>query len=150
MVDMKLHFSESLWYFRMTGITKHAIKSLSIFDLLKQLPMNILLCRSANCRGAQHRNISHAWFESSANGKHNINSSLETMIMKIMMMSSNGSIFRVTGPLCGEFTGYRWIPCTKGSDAQLWCKQSLSWWFDTPWLPLWRHCNDSRTYYGFL
>ena len=30
-----------------------------------------------------------------------------------MMTSSNGSIFRVTGPLCGEFTGHRWIPLTK-------------------------------------
>ena len=27
-----------------------------------------------------------------------------------MMTSSNGIIFRVTGPLCGEFTGDRWIP----------------------------------------
>ena len=27
-----------------------------------------------------------------------------------MMTSSNGSIFRVTGPLRGEFTGHRWIP----------------------------------------
>ena len=26
-----------------------------------------------------------------------------------MMTSSNGSIFRVTGHLCGEFTGHRWI-----------------------------------------
>ena len=26
-----------------------------------------------------------------------------------MMTSSNGSIFRVTDPLCGEFTGHRWI-----------------------------------------
>ena len=26
-----------------------------------------------------------------------------------MMTSSNGSIFRVTGPLCGEFTGHRWL-----------------------------------------
>ena len=25
------------------------------------------------------------------------------------MTSSNGNIFRVTGPLCGEFTGHRWI-----------------------------------------
>ena len=32
-----------------------------------------------------------------------------------------GSIFRVTGPLCGEFTGHRWIPRTKASDAELWC-----------------------------
>ena len=31
------------------------------------------------------------------------------------------TFFRVTGPLCGEFTGQRWIPCTKASDAELWC-----------------------------
>ena len=36
-----------------------------------------------------------------------------------MMTSSNGNIFRVTGPLCGEFTGRRWIPLTKASDAEL-------------------------------
>ena len=39
----------------------------------------------------------------------------------IMMTSSNGNIFRVTGPLCGEFTGHRWIPPTMASDAELWC-----------------------------
>ena len=38
-----------------------------------------------------------------------------------MMTSSNGNIFRVTGPLCGDFTGQRWISLTKASDAQLWC-----------------------------
>ena len=38
-----------------------------------------------------------------------------------MMTSSNGNIFRVTGHLCGEFTGPRWIPHTKVSDAELWC-----------------------------
>ena len=30
-----------------------------------------------------------------------------------MMTSSNGNIFRVTGPLCGEFTCHRWIPRRK-------------------------------------
>ena len=35
-----------------------------------------------------------------------------------MMTSSNGNIFRVTGPLCGEFTDHRWIPLTKASDAE--------------------------------
>ena len=30
------------------------------------------------------------------------------------MPSSNGNIFRVTGPLLGEFTVYPWIPLTKG------------------------------------
>ena len=34
-----------------------------------------------------------------------------------MMTSSNGKIFRVTGHLCGEFTGHR----TKASDAERWC-----------------------------
>ena len=38
-----------------------------------------------------------------------------------MMTSSNGNIFRGTGPLCGEFTGPRWIPHTKAGDAELWC-----------------------------
>ena len=42
-------------------------------------------------------------------------------LMMNMMTSSNGNIFRVTGPICGEFTGHRWIPRTKASDAGLWC-----------------------------
>ena len=28
--------------------------------------------------------------------------------------------FRVTGLLCGELTGHRWIPRTKASDTELW------------------------------
>ena len=39
----------------------------------------------------------------------------------LMMTAPNGNIFRVTGPLCGEFTGLRWIPRSKASDAELWC-----------------------------
>ena len=31
------------------------------------------------------------------------------------------NIFHVTGPLCGEFTGYQWISHTKARDAELWC-----------------------------
>ena len=69
------------------------------------------------------------------------------------MMSSNGNIFRVTGHLCGEFTGHWLIPCTKASDAELWCflgsvlnkrlsKQWWGWWFEMPLCPLWCHCNE--------
>ena len=36
-----------------------------------------------------------------------------------MVTSSNGSIFRVTGLLCGK--GHRWIRRTKVRDAELWC-----------------------------
>ena len=37
------------------------------------------------------------------------------------MTSSNGTIFRITGPLRWESTGHRWIPLSKASDAELWC-----------------------------
>ena len=46
---------------------------------------------------------------------------IKSMSSNYMMTSSNGNIFRVTGHLCGEFTGLRWIPRTKASDAELWC-----------------------------
>ena len=41
--------------------------------------------------------------------------------LNIVMTSSNGNIFRVTGHLCGKFTGPRWISRTKASDVELWC-----------------------------
>ena len=40
-----------------------------------------------------------------------------------MMTSSDENIHRVTGHLCGEFTGHRWIRRTKASVAELWCFQ---------------------------
>ena len=69
-----------------------------------------------------------------------------------MMTSSNGNIFRVAGPLCGEFTGPRWIPAqrpvTRSFDVffdvrlnKRLSKQSWGWWFETPSHPLWRHSN---------
>ena len=75
------------------------------------------------------------------------------MLWELMMTSSNGKIFRVTGPLCGEFTGHRGIPLTKASDVELWC---FLW--SVPWIngwvnnreagdlrcSLWRHCNVNR------
>ena len=59
----------------------------------------------------------------SAQSQHNAgcNISSDMQWEKIMMTSSNGNIFRVTGHLCGEFTGHRWINHTKASDAELWC-----------------------------
>ena len=68
------------------------------------------------------------------------------------MTSSNGSIFRVTGHLCGEFTGPRWLPHAKVVTQnfnvffvlhpnKLLSKQSWGGWFETQSRPLWRHCN---------
>ena len=39
----------------------------------------------------------------------------------LMMTLSDGDIFRVTVPQCGEFTGHLWIPLTKASEEELWC-----------------------------
>ena len=36
------------------------------------------------------------------------------------MTSSNGKIFSVTGPLCRELTGHRWIPHTMARAVELW------------------------------
>ena len=72
-------------------------------------------------------------------------------VTKFMMTSSNGNIFHVTGPLCGEFTGHRWFPSqrrvTRSFDVffnlflnKRLSKQSWGWWFETSSHPLWRHC----------
>ena len=72
--------------------------------------------------------------------------------VKIMMTSSNGNIFRVTGPLCGEFTGPGEFPTqrpvTRSFDVffgvrliKRLSKHSRGWWFETLSHPLWRHRN---------
>ena len=43
------------------------------------------------------------------------------IVRMVMMTSSNGNIFRITGHLCGEFNSPWWIHRTKASDAELWC-----------------------------
>ena len=78
----------------------------------------------------------------------------------IMMTSSNGNIFRVTGPLCGEFAGHRWIPrtqrpVTRSSDVFFdLCpnnnKQSWGWWFETLSRSLWRHSNVVKYVHGII
>ena len=70
------------------------------------------------------------------------------------------TFFRVTGLLCGEFTGPRWISLTKGSGAELWCflwsvpeytvvhtiVRLLIW---DAIAPSWRHRNDIIYLAGF-
>ena len=72
-----------------------------------------------------------------------------------MMTSSNGNIFRVTGLLCGEFTGPGEFPAqrpvTRSFDVffalrlNKWLsKQPRGWWIETPSWSLWRHRNDIK------
>ena len=79
----------------------------------------------------------------------------------IMMTSSNGNLFRVTGHLCGEFTGPGEFPAqrpvTRSSDVffdlrlnKLLSKQSWGWWFETlGLLSVWT-IFPSRFFYSIL
>ena len=77
---------------------------------------------------------------------------MKTYSYSLMMMSSNGNIFRVTGHLCGKFTVPGEFPTqrpvTRSFDVHFdlrpnkrLSKQSWGWWFETPSRPLWRHRN---------
>ena len=61
------------------------------------------------------------------------------------------NIFRVTGPLCGEFTGHRWIPLTKASDVELSCFLWSALWINS-WVNT-REAGDlrrHRAHYGVI
>ena len=72
--------------------------------------------------------------------------SMQTFTL-VMMTSSNGNIFRVTGPLCGnspvpgEFPSQR--PVTRSFDVfvDLPLNKRRHRWFETPSHRLWRHSN---------
>ena len=70
------------------------------------------------------------------------------------MTSSNGNIFRVTGPLRGEFTGPGEFPAQRPvprsfdvffdlSLNKRLSKQSWGWWSETPPRSLWRQCHET-------
>ena len=65
-----------------------------------------------------------------------------------MMMSSNGKIFRVTGHLCGDFTGPGDFPTQRPVTRSFDVFNDLRLnkpWFETLLRPLWRHCNGFGT-----
>ena len=70
-----------------------------------------------------------------------------------IITSSNGNIFHVTGPLCGEFPGPGEFPAQRPVmrsfdvffDLRLnkrLSRQPRGWWFETPSWSLWRQCNE--------
>ena len=83
----------------------------------------------------------------------NIHPAMNGIVQSSMMTSSNGNIFRVTGPLCGELTGPGEFPTqrpvTRSFDVYFDLrpnkrlrKQWRGWWFETQSCSLWRHCNE--------
>ena len=73
-----------------------------------------------------------------------------------IMTSSNGNIFRVTGPLGDEFTGPGEFPTQRPVTRSFYVffelrlnkrlsKQPWGWWFKTLSWSLWRQCNGNYT-----
>ena len=104
-----------------------------------------------SCEMAMNQGI-----DSRAPGKGSCN--LEIVLFRhTMMTSSNGNIFHVTAPLCGEFTGPGEFPTqrpvTRSFDVYFdlrlnkrLSKQPWDWWFETLSWSLWRHRNASMIY----
>ena len=112
------------------SITKYRARLCSLIFELVFIHSQTLTGASLMFVEERHVISSHAlyWINNSSTLRWNI------------MTSSNGIIFRVTGPLSGEFTGHRWIPHTKASAAEFdvffdqclnkrLCKQKWGWWF---------------------
>ena len=105
---MRMNYFYTDMYYNFTVAFLHYIRSL----FLKAWPI-------------WYNQPSHRWIGIISGKVGRFNGSLRRQVMQIhnnvMMTSSNGNIFRVTGHLCGKFTGPRWISHTKASDAELWC-----------------------------
>ena len=80
--------------------------------------------------------------------------------IQLMMTSSNGNIFHVTGPLCREFTSPSEFPTqrpvTRSFDVlfdlhlnKRFSKQPWGCWFETPSWSFWRQCNANKGSYSF-
>ena len=59
-------------------------------------------------------------------------------LLNNMMTPSNVNIIHVIGPLCGGFTGHRWIPLTKASEAEILC---FLW--PEPWINGWLNNREA-------
>ena len=94
-------------------------------------------------------------YRASANEMYLYTTGVRLLIFKQIAVNDDvikWNIFRVTDPLCGEFTGPGEFPKQRpvtwsvnvSFDLRLnkrLSKQPWGWWFETPSWSLWRHCN---------
>ena len=105
------HDSMNNWYSSpdsawLRNISSNNIQSIIFRSKRTQSHTNLYPCNIDE--NAQHSSTWWVFFTGIAANRH-------------VMTSSNGNISRVTGPLCGEFTGHRRIYLKKASDMALWC-----------------------------
>ena len=111
----------------------HTYMAWSWSSLCLQMPQDLMVL--SHQQPHRHHKVIHDFFRKYIN--------------HIMMMSWNGNIIRVTGPLCGEFTGPGEFPAqrpvTRSFDVffdlrlnKRLGKQPWGWWFETPSWSFWR------------
>ena len=102
--------------------TPHRYRHISLIVLHSLGGVRVHFARFNCCTvHVAHREESVAYINRVTLGLHFVGSSTHDHDFYVMMTSSNGNIFHVTGPLWGESTGHRWILLTEASDAELWC-----------------------------
>ena len=125
----------------------------SIWTLCQTKEGSSTTCAIAALKMIKYANVS--WTKCNRTRVQVCSCSAVVMLLVIfhpMMTSSNENIFRVTGHLCGEFTGPGEFPALRPVTRSFegifdlrpnkrLSKQPWGWWFDTPSWSLWRQCN---------
>ena len=108
----------------------------SMFGFHYRVPLLLYTCKFI----IQYRkqNAIHIWIMSLRVLLTHRNSYRKTSIPRTWWRHQMETFFRVTGHLCGDFTGHRWIPHAKASDAELWC---FLW--SAPWINGWVNNRDA-------
>ena len=118
-VSRQLPFEYSRSYLNING-AKSRLRMVShwlIFEKLKTFPMFLTALGHQNSAVYVYESMLHWLWER----LWQITTVITVGGILFMMTSSNGNIFRVTCHFCGGFSGLRWIPRTKASDAELCC-----------------------------
>ena len=143
----RFHFHHYLFFnFKERSIMESIVLGILMALPLQWLPMCVPICRWLDC-------LFNSLFRLTAKEAPKLSRHVSMSCRYHMMTSSNGNIFRVTGPLCGEFTGPGEFPTqrpvTRSFDVffdlrlnKRLSKQPWGWWFETPSWSLWRQCND--------
>ena len=107
-----LRMSESIWKMHII-LPNYLVHFLNFYKKDKTIVWVCLVIFRTKLDTSDIRHITTTYYISYT--RHSCNMGLS------MITSSNGNIFRVTGPLCGEFISHQWIPLPKANNAELRC-----------------------------
>ena len=103
---------------RNSSETPCLIKILACPELISQLPIVLKVCSGHDSdTTVVNVNVCNDWTKATVGIDEQVLQNLD----QVMMSSSNGNIFRVTGPFWVQSTGHQGIFLSKACEAELWC-----------------------------